>query len=82
MDSRQRWSEFLNHNTSPIRCPFCFTEKAAEAPVCSTCNRDTDIPASLRKEHQDLLRMRDALREELAQKEERLAAGRFRSRGV
>jgi hypothetical protein len=65
-----------------MRCPFCFSEKAAEAPVCPTCNRDTEVPASLRKEHDDLLRMRDALREELAQKQARLATGRFRSRGV
>jgi len=65
-----------------MRCPFCFSEKAAEAPVCPTCNRDTEVPASLRKEHEDLLHMRDALREELAQKQARLAAGRFGSRGV
>ena len=56
-----------------MRCPFCFAEKEAEAPVCPTCNRDTEIPASLQKEHDDLLRMRDRLRDELAEKEARLS---------
>ena len=32
-----------------MRCPFCFSEKEPEAPVCQTCNRDTEIPASLLK---------------------------------
>lgn len=60
-----------------MRCPFCFSEKVAEAPVCRTCNRDTEIPSSLRKEREDLVRMRDRLRQELAEKEARL-----RSRGL
>jgi hypothetical protein len=64
-----------------MRCPFCFAEKEAEAPVCPTCNRDTEIPASLRKEHDDLVRMRDRLREELIAKEGRLAEGLLRLRG-
>jgi hypothetical protein len=63
---------------STVRCPFCFSEKEAAAPVCPTCNRDTEIPASLRKEHEDLLRMRDRLRDELAEKEARLKARRPR----
>lgn len=65
-----------------MRCPFCLAEKEAEAPVCPTCNRDTEIPASLRKEHDDLVRMRDQLRKELAAKEARLSEGllRFRRR--
>jgi hypothetical protein len=57
-----------------MRCPFCFSEKEAEAPVCATCNRDTEVPATLRKEREDLVRMRDRLREELAEKEARLNA--------
>lgn len=61
-----------------MRCPFCFSEKEDEAPVCPTCNRDTDIPATLRKEREDLVRMRDRLREELAEKEARLYARRLR----
>ena len=63
-----------------MRCPFCFAEKEAEAPVCPTCNRDTEIPASLRKEHDDLVRMRDQLRDELAAKEARLSEGMLRLR--
>jgi hypothetical protein len=63
-----------------MRCPFCFAEKDADAPVCQTCNRDTEIPASLRKEHEDLVRMRDQLREELAVKEARLSEGLLRLR--
>jgi hypothetical protein len=55
-----------------MRCPFCFAEKEAEAPVCPTCNRDTQVPASLRKELEDLVQMRDRLRDELAEKEARL----------
>jgi hypothetical protein len=57
-----------------MRCPFCFAEKEAEAPVCPTCNRDTEVPSSLRREHEDLVRMRDQLRQELAEKEARLSA--------
>lgn len=61
-----------------MRCPFCFSEKELAAPVCATCNRDTEIPASLRKEHDDLVRMRDRLLEELAEKEVRLRSRRLR----
>ena len=67
--------------TSTVRCPFCFSEKEADAPVCPTCNRETEIPASLRKEHEDLIRMRDRLRDELAEKEARLIARRRRPTG-
>ena len=61
-----------------MRCPFCFSEKAAEAPVCPTCHRDTDVPVTLRREREDLVRMRDRLRDELAEKEARLYARRLR----
>ena len=60
-----------------MRCPFCFAEKEADAPVCPTCNRDTEIPPSLRKEHDDLVRMRDQLLAEL-EKEARLPWRRLR----
>ena len=59
-----------------MRCPFCFAEKEADAPVCATCNRDTAIPAALQKEYDDLLNKRDLLRDELARKEARLASRR------
>lgn len=60
-----------------MRCPYCLSEKAAEAPVCATCRRDTEIPATLRKEHEDLKRMRDRLNEEIADKEAKLRSRRF-----
>jgi hypothetical protein len=60
-----------------MQCPFCFSEKAAEAPVCPTCHRDTEIPAALRKEHADLMRMRDRLQKELAEKEAKLRSRKF-----
>jgi hypothetical protein len=66
---------------STERCPFCWSDKEAEAPVCPTCNRETEIPASLRKEHEDLIRMRDRLRDELAEKEARLDARQRRTEG-
>lgn len=52
-----------------MRCPFCFAGKDEGAPVCPTCNRDTAIPVSLKKEHEDLLRKRDLLRADLVAKE-------------
>ncbi|MDO9562269.1 MAG: hypothetical protein Q7J60_11645 [Bradyrhizobium sp.] len=66
-------------STSTVRCPFCLSDKEAEAPVCPTCNRETEIPESLRKEHEDLIRMRDRLRDELAEKEARLNSRRRRT---
>jgi hypothetical protein len=67
--------------TSTVRCPFCFSEKVAAAPVCPTCNRETEIPVSLRKELEDLILIRDRLRDELAEKEARLFMGRRRPTG-
>ena len=60
-----------------MRCPFCFSEKAVEATVCPTCHRDTEIPPALRKEHEDLMQMRDRLQEELAGKEAKLRSRKF-----
>ena len=62
-----------------MRCPFCFAEKEPEAPVCQTCSRDTEIPASLLKEHQDLLAIREQLKAELSEKAKRLASLRKRA---
>jgi hypothetical protein len=60
-----------------MRCPFCFAEKEAAAPVCPTCSRDTEVPPALRKEHEDLVQMRDRMREELAEKQARLRSRRL-----
>jgi hypothetical protein len=48
-----------------ILCPFCTRENASKALVCSTCARDIAVPASLIAERDDLLRKRDAVRDEL-----------------
>lgn len=55
-----------------MQCPFCCAEIVADTQVCRTCNRDVAIPEALRKEREDLLRMRDTLRQELAEHEARL----------
>jgi hypothetical protein len=46
-------------------CPFCATEVPVDALVCGSCGRDITVPASLLAERDDLLRKRDAAREEL-----------------
>jgi hypothetical protein len=47
-------------------CPFCAQENAQAALVCGTCSRDIAVPAQLIDERNDLLRKRDAAREELS----------------
>jgi hypothetical protein len=56
------------------RCPFCAGDANEEALVCPTCNRDIAAPASLRAEHEQLLRKRDWLRLELAEAKAQLAS--------
>ena len=46
-------------------CPFCTRENASNALVCSTCARDIAVPVSLIAERDDLIRKRDAVRDEL-----------------
>ena len=46
--------------------PFCAQENAPAALVCGTCSRDIVVPAQLIDERNDLLRKRDAAREELS----------------
>jgi len=48
-----------------ITCPFCAQENASVALVCISCARDIAVPVSLIDERDDLLRKRDAAREEL-----------------
>jgi hypothetical protein len=57
-----------------LRCPFCAGEADDEALVCPICNRDIAVPASLRAEHEQLLRKRDRLRLELAEAKAQLAS--------
>lgn len=49
-----------------ITCPFCAEENASAAFVCSSCSRDIAPPVSLTDERDDLVRKRDAVREELS----------------
>jgi hypothetical protein len=49
-----------------MKCPYCASEVADSALVCASCARDIAIPATLIAERDDLLRKRDALRDELA----------------
>jgi hypothetical protein len=53
-------------------CPFCARENPSNALVCGTCARDIAIPPSLIAERDDLLRKRDAAREELSRKKAEL----------
>jgi hypothetical protein len=46
-------------------CPFCFADHPERALVCASCARDIAIPASLIAERDELLRKREALRDEL-----------------
>ena len=49
-----------------FECPFCAQPNAAHAIACNSCCRDITIPLSLIEERDDLLRKRDAVREELS----------------
>jgi len=50
----------------PATCPFCLQENVSGALVCANCSRDIVVPASLIRERDELLRKRDAVREELS----------------
>jgi len=50
----------------PDPCPFCLQENASGALVCASCSRDIAVPASLVNERDDLVRKRDAVRDELS----------------
>jgi len=50
----------------PITCPFCAQENALAALVCASCSRDIAVPVSLIDERNDLVRKRDAVREDLS----------------
>jgi hypothetical protein len=49
-----------------ITCPYCAQENASAALVCASCSRDIAVPVSLIAERDDLVRKRDAMREELS----------------
>ena len=48
-----------------MNCPYCRSETEKDALVCAACSRDIAVPATLIAERDELLRKRDALRDEL-----------------
>jgi hypothetical protein len=46
-------------------CPFCQKQNVTEALVCASCSRDIAVPLSLMTERDELVRKRDAIKEEL-----------------
>lgn len=64
----------------PSECPFCAQPVVPHALVCSSCSRDVTIPETLLAERDDLLRKREAARDELAQAKAELEALRRRQR--
>jgi hypothetical protein len=58
----------------PMMCPFCAQENASAALVCAACSRDIAVPASLIAERDELVRKRDAAREELSRAKRELEA--------
>ena len=57
-------------------CPYCQGENAVEALVCNACSRDIAVPQSLLAERDELIRRRDALRNELIQARDELEQAR------
>jgi hypothetical protein len=47
-------------------CPYCLSDNASNALVCSTCSRDIAVPTTLIAERDDLLRKRDVIRDQLS----------------
>lgn len=57
-----------------MTCPYCQAENADGALVCASCARDIAVPATLIAERDDLLRMRDQLRDELTRARDEVEA--------
>ena len=49
-----------------FECPFCAQPNADHALACNSCCRDITVPASLLAERDDLIRKREAVRDELS----------------
>jgi hypothetical protein len=56
-----------------MTCPYCRSQHADEALVCSACARDVAIPASLLAERDALLRKRHMIQDELHKAEAEIA---------
>ena len=63
-----------------MNCPYCRSQNADEALVCSACARDIAIPASLIAERDALLRKREMIHEELRKAEAEIAMLRSKER--
>ena len=63
-----------------MNCPYCRSQNADEALVCSACGRDVAIPASLIAERDALLRKREMIHEELRKAEAEVAMLRSRTK--
>ena len=61
-------------------CPLCNSVQSPEVLVCTVCNRDIAIPASLKAEHEDLLQKRELLRDRISAAEARIKAIRSKGR--
>ena len=48
-----------------MKCPYCKSDNADDALVCTSCSRDIAVPATLIAERDDLLRKRELLLDEL-----------------
>jgi uncharacterized membrane protein YvbJ len=48
-----------------MNCPYCGSETNEDALVCAACSRDIAVPSTLIAERDELLRKREALRDEL-----------------
>jgi uncharacterized membrane protein YvbJ len=62
-----------------MTCPYCQSQNAEKALVCTACGRDIAIPASLIAERDELLRKREIIREELRKAEAEIAVIRSRA---
>ena len=48
-----------------MSCPYCRSENDKDALVCAACARDIAVPSTLIAERDELLREREALRDDL-----------------
>lgn len=61
-----------------FECPFCAQPNADRALACNSCCRDITVPASLLAERDDLIRKREAVRDELSRAKAELETYRIR----
>ncbi len=61
-----------------IECPFCAQPNLDHAIACNSCCRDITVPVSLLAERDDLIRKREAVREELSRAKAELESYKVR----